>query len=130
MASLKNFEDLDIWKDAIHLAKDVYVLTQKDVFEQNTVLRDQLRQISVAISNHIADGFEYNSNHHFLKYLKMAKGDSGETRSMIALLHEIGYIELEEKEIISKQAQLLSNKIAGLIKFLDKPKSNTPSIPS
>lgn len=123
MAGMKNFEDLDIWKDSIQLAKEIYLLTQKDVFEKNQVLRDQIRQNTFSISNQIVQGYEMNSNQQFLKHLKLAKITCSESRSMISLLYEIGLIEIEEKEKISSLTTLLSNKIVGLIKFLDKPKT-------
>ena len=47
MATLKKFEELEIWKDAIKLSKEIYVLTQKEIFKMwierltNSKLRKQ-----------------------------------------------------------------------------------------
>ena len=36
--------------------------------------RDQLRRAAISISNNIAEGFEYNNNKVFCRFLMYAKG--------------------------------------------------------
>jgi len=127
MATLKKFEELDVWKDSIHLAKEIYLLTQQDLFKNDWSLKDQIRRAAVSVSNNIAEGFEYNNNNFFIKYLKIAKGSCGEVRSMIQLLHEINYIDEIQKDAYLTIASELSNKIGGLLKYLNQHKQNTLS---
>ncbi len=59
MATIKHFEDLDIWKDARSLVNNIY-------FHFNSLkdfgFRDQIQRASVSIMNNIAEGFEQGSN--------------------------------------------------------------------
>ena len=55
---VKNFEDLEIWKDARTLARKIYQLTKDSKFSKDFVLRDQFRRAAVSIMSNIAEGFE------------------------------------------------------------------------
>lgn len=122
MATLKNFEELDIWKESIQLAKEIYTITQADIFKNDWSLRDQIRRAVVSISNNIAEGFEHNNNIQFVRYLKIAKASCGEVRSMIFLLLEIEFITNDEKDFLYEKANHLNNKIGSLISYLQKEK--------
>lgn len=98
MATIKSFEKLEVWKESILLCTELYALTQKKEFDRDFGIKDQVRRAAVSISNNIAEGFEYNNNNYFLKYLKISKGSCGEIRNMVIILHEINYITLEEKK--------------------------------
>lgn len=122
MATLKKFEDLEVWKISIQLAREIYLLTQNEIFRSDWSLRDQIRRASVSISNNIAEGFEYNNNNQFMKFLRIAKGSCGEVRNMLVLINEIGYINQNEKEKYYVMVNCLSNRIGGLLKYLNENK--------
>ncbi len=122
--TLKKFEDLEVWKDSIQLGKEIYILTQGEIFKNDWALRDQIRRASVSVSNNIAEGFEYNNNNYFIKYLKIAKGSCGEVRSMVILMNEIGYINTNDKNKFYAMSDSLSNRIGGLLKYLNQQKLN------
>ena len=46
---IKNFEDLEIWKEARCLTQEVYNLSKTQKFSQDFGLRDQMRRASVSI---------------------------------------------------------------------------------
>lgn len=74
MATYKNFEELDIWKDAIDLAEETYRLSFTGELSRDWGMKDQIRRSVASISNNIAEGFEYNNNRDFVKFLRYAKG--------------------------------------------------------
>ncbi|HEY7218036.1 MAG TPA: four helix bundle protein [Candidatus Binatia bacterium] len=41
---IKNFEDLEIWKDARHLTRQIYTLSMAPQFSKDFALRDQMRR--------------------------------------------------------------------------------------
>jgi four helix bundle protein len=50
---VRNFEDLEIWKDARALTREIYQLTRDSKFSKDFALRDQIRRAAVSImSNH------------------------------------------------------------------------------
>ena len=49
---VKNFEDLEIWKDARALTKGIYQLTRDSRFSKDFALPDQIRRAAVSIIEH------------------------------------------------------------------------------
>lgn len=45
------------------------------------------------MSDNIAEGFEYNNNPDFIRFLNYAKGSSGEFRNKLIILNKAGKIE-------------------------------------
>ncbi len=128
MATYKNFEELDIWKDAISLAEEIYKLTLKGELAKDWGMKDQIRRSVASISNNIAEGFEYNNNRDFVKFLRYAKGSTGEFRNQLIILHRVNMINKEIYELMYKRTFELGTKIGKLIDYLrqyEKLKNNS-----
>ena len=94
----KRFEDLPVWNSAIELAIAVFALTSKPAFAKQFSLRDQIQRAAVSVSNNIAEGFERGTNNELLMFLYIARGSSGEVRSMCCLLERLpDFIELKKE---------------------------------
>ena len=85
------FEDLPAWNAAIQLAIRVYALTAKPCFARHRSLRDQIERAAVSVSNNIAEGFERGTTQELLTFLYVARGSSGEVRSMLCLLEQLPF---------------------------------------
>lgn len=57
MAQINRFEEIESWKKARELAKEVYLATGCGEFARDFGLRDQIRRATVSISSNIAEGF-------------------------------------------------------------------------
>ena len=79
----ERFEDLPVWKDAIHLAEgcEDFLLAAKANITYSK--RDQLDRCSLSVSNNIAEGFERGTTNELLAFLYIARGSAGEVRSML-----------------------------------------------
>jgi four helix bundle protein len=80
---VKNFEDLEIWKDARALTRGIYQLTGDSKFSKDFGLRDQIRRAAVSIMSSIAEGFERGGNQESIQFLYVAKASCGEVRSQL-----------------------------------------------
>lgn len=49
-------------------------------------MRDQVERAALSISNNIAEGFERGTTNELLSFLYIARGSSGEVRSMLRVL--------------------------------------------
>src|SRR5919109_1336639 len=78
----KRFEDLPVWREAADLAHLTFGFTASDSFRRHPGLRDQLDRASLSVSNNIAEGFERGTTNELLAFLYIARGSSGEVRSM------------------------------------------------
>lgn len=107
------FEDLIIWQKAVEFAKDVYVVTEKDGITKDFGLKNQIRRAVVSISTNIAEGFERRSRKEYLNFLNIAKGSAGETRSLLFIAMEVGYLTFEEHEQLRNKSRFLSGSITN-----------------
>jgi four helix bundle protein len=118
MPRIRRFEDLEAWKIARLIARDIYRLTRKGDFARDFGLRDQICRSAVSIMANIAEGFERDGDKEFLNFLSIAKGSSGETRSLMYVVLDQGYVTKEEFENLSSRLVECSRVISGLSKYL------------
>ena len=112
------FEDLHIWQKAIEFAKEIYVLTERKGLKTDFGLKGQMRDAAVSISTNIAEGFERRSRKEYLNFLNIAKASAGETRSLLYVAYEVGYIDRAEMEDMRGKARFLSGSIANHMKAI------------
>ena len=58
MGKLRNHKDLDVWKQSMDLAIDVYAMTKRLPKEEIHGLISQLRRAAVSILSNIAEGLQ------------------------------------------------------------------------
>ncbi len=83
----KWFEELDVWKNAFELAKDMWKIFYDKEF-RNRWFQDQIMRAVISISNNIAEWNDRWSAKDFMKFLFISKGSCAEVRSMLYLAHE------------------------------------------
>ena len=120
MTNIDRFEDLEIWKEARKLSKQVFMLSSTGGFEKDFRFRDQIRASSGSIMDNIAEGFERGGNKEFLQFLSIAKGSCGETRSQCHRALDFGYIDQKTFQELVGRTTRLSKQISGFISYLKK----------
>lgn len=115
---ITNFKDLEIWREAIGLTKEIYDSTSETKFSRDFGLRDQIQRAVVSISSNIVEGFEKNNNKEFSRYLRIAKGSVGEVRNQLEISYVIGYINEKRLTDLDGKLILLAAKIGSLIQYL------------
>lgn len=129
MTKIQNFQDLDIWQDGKELSVLIYKLTQREKFNRDFGLRDQIRSSFISIPSNIAEGFARNNNNELIQFLRIAKGSCAEAVTQLIIAKEIGYLTEEEfKEILSKLEDL-NNKISKFINYLRNRRKNNEFLP-
>lgn len=118
MATIKRFEDLEVWQKAREICKIVSKLTKKSDFSRDFTLRDQIRSSSGSAMDNIAEGFERDGNKEFVQFLSISKGSIGETRSQAYRALDNEYISEEEFEILKNECLILSEKLGKFINYL------------
>lgn len=118
MAVYKQFEDLEIWQIANDVAVSFYGVSETGQIKTDWGLKDQLRRSAASISNNIAEGFEYDNNPDFIRFLRYAKGSAGELRNQLIILKKIGFVTEEFYQEMYPKVVSLSKQIAGFRKYL------------
>jgi len=116
-AKITCFEDLIVWQKAQELAEKIYNLAESNkVIKNDFSLKDQLRSAALSISDNIAEGFEYNNNPDFYRFLRMAKGSCGEIRNKVRFINRMKFIDDCEGVVLCEDSKLLSSQIGELMK--------------
>jgi four helix bundle protein len=111
----KQFEELTIWQSARKLVPKVYCeLNQNNDFG----FRDQIQRAAVSAMTNIAEGFERRSAADFARFLDIAKGSSGEVRSLLYVAEDLYYIEAKTAEQLRADYESLSKGIAALARSI------------
>jgi len=117
---VSRFEDFDIWKDSRELCKDIYRITQFELFNKDFRFRDQIRAAAGSIMDNIAEGYERNGNKELVQFLYIAKGSCGEVRSQLYRALDNNYINQEEFNLLYSKTLSLSKSTYNLINYLKK----------
>lgn len=120
MEVIKKFEDLEIWKLARSLSKEINELTHRENFSKDFSLINQIKSSSGSIMDNIAEGFERDGNQEFHQFLSISKGSCGESRSQLYRARDYGYISNEELENYAGKCITISRKIGNLMQYLRK----------
>ena len=110
---VKSFEDLDVWKEAVKLAVDIYK-SLKDYKDYS--LKDQIQRSAVSISSNIAEGFERDTNKEFFRYLYIARGSSAELRTQIYIAIAIQILDKDTGTQFIDRTKKISAMLYKLIK--------------
>jgi four helix bundle protein len=114
----KSFEEFDVYKKGIQLAKLVFKLLENKTFEREYGFKDQIKRAVISITNNIAEGSEYNNNKQLIRYLKISKGSCAEVRSMLIVSRELGFCSQTEIEESYKTSIEISQNLSNFIKYL------------
>lgn len=111
----ERFEDIVVWQKS----RDMALVCYKNFKPcRDFSFRDQIQRAVVSVMNNIAEGFERTGNKEFRRFLIIAKGSSGEARSMLDLALSLGYLSYEEQKDLYSKSVEISKMLAGLIKTL------------
>ena len=120
MATIKRFEDLEIWQLARKLSQKIILISKNTDLKKDFRFKDQIKASSGSVMDNIAEGFERDGNLEFRQFLSIAKGSAGETRSQSYRLFDSEYISEKQLEDLVNECELLSKKIANFISYLNK----------
>ncbi|HEU4343684.1 MAG TPA: four helix bundle protein [Candidatus Binatia bacterium] len=117
---IKNFADLEIWKEARYLTREIYTLSKAPQFSKDYGLRDQMQRAAVSIMSNIAEGFERGGNQEFVQFLYIAKGSCGEIRSQLYVALDREYIDQKVADNLLINLKRLSVMIKHRIDHLKR----------
>ncbi len=118
---IANFEDIESWKEAREMVKDIY---RSFTGIKDYSFRDQMQRASISIMSNIAEGFDRGTNREFIQFLIIARGSVSEMKSLSYAALDIGYIDKINFDQISDRCYRLSNLINGFIRYLRSSKRN------
>jgi four helix bundle protein len=117
MAFAERFEELEIWQEARRLNKVAYRSLEAC---RDWSFRDQFRRAALSVMNNIAEGFERRTTKDFSRFLDIAKGSSGEVRSMTYAAEDVDILDEKTAMELRSAYEVLSKRIASFHKSLSR----------
>ncbi len=96
MATIKKFEDLEVWQMGRKLANKIFELTEKGKFIKDFGFKDQIKRAAGSVMDNIAEGFGRGGNREFINLLSISNGSCNEVRSQLYRALDWKYISEEE----------------------------------
>ena len=118
MAKIEKFQDLEAWKMARKITKEIYDISKQDKFSRDFALVNQIRRTSISILSNIAEGFERNGDKEFLQFLSIAKASNAEVYAQLYVALDQQYIDNTKFKEIAEDLEETGRIIGGLMKYL------------
>lgn len=116
--TIKSYQDLEVWRIGMEVAKKIYSLTAKFPSDERFGLISQMRRASVSIPTNIAEGHARQHRIEFIHFISVALGSLAELETLLLLSQELNLISNKEE---SEAILLLLDTLGKILQGLSKP---------
>ena len=114
----ESWHELLVWQKAHAAVLEVYKSTKNFPAEERFRLTDQLCRAAASIPTNIAEGKGRHTSADFAHFLIIARGSTEETRYLLLLARDLGYIAIDRYVTLSATYTEVSKMLNGLLKTL------------
>ena len=118
---MSDYKKLKVWEDAHQFTIDIYNITKTFPNNEQYGLTSQIRRSSSSIPTNIVEGSGQLTRSNYIRFLGMAQGSAYETEYQLLLAKDLGYLKLEEYNLLNKKIKDIIYMLFGLIKSLKNP---------
>ncbi|WP_113651874.1 four helix bundle protein [Pedobacter namyangjuensis] len=115
---MHNFRQLQVWQEAMSIAKSVYLVLNKFPTSEKFGLISQISRCSISVPSNIAEGSSRSSNKEFTHFLSIALGSLFELETQLQLAVELGFLDPVGSEKLMLSVIQLQKKISTFKKTL------------
>jgi len=115
---IERFEDIEAWKAARELTRQVYDVSAEGAFARDYGPRDQIRRASVSVMANISEGFDSQSSKAFIQFLGYALRSATEAQSHLYVALDQNYIDRAVFEELYGETVTVKNLIHGFMRYL------------
>jgi four helix bundle protein len=119
---LKTFEELECWKRAAELRRELSVLVKSFPVEEKYKLVDQIVRASRSATANIAEGYGRFHYQEFIQYCRQSRGSLFELIDHLIVAEEERYISKEDLVNFKSEIQQCCAILNGFINYLQKAK--------
>ena len=119
MASIKQFEYMEIWQKARVQARSCYALSEIAFTNHDFELANALPKTSGSVMDNIAEGFGRGGNKEFAQFLSVSYASSTELKSQLYRFCDRAY-HSENVEGLLSSCESLKNQINSFMMYLKK----------
>jgi four helix bundle protein len=115
---IESWHDLIVWQKAHAAVLDVYRHTKNFPPEERYGLTSQLCRAAVSIPTNIAEGKGRGSLAEFRQFLVIARGSIEETRYLLLLAKDLGFLPMESQNSLESIYTEISKMTNALLRSL------------
>src|SRR5262249_47147582 len=116
--AVQSYRDLDVWRIAMELAKQCFVVTNKFPRDEIYGMTSQIRRASTSIPANIAEGQGRSGTKEFLYHLSVARGSLKELETHLLLSESVGLLDNSEMISLLGLCDRVSQMLSGLRRSL------------
>jgi four helix bundle protein len=121
-STFKSYRDLDVWKKAMDLAREVYKVTAKFPTEERFGLTNQIRRAAVSVPSNLAEGHARATAADFSRFISISMGSVAELETQLLLSADLGYLGNNDLERLLSDLDIAGKMLRGLSKAIARRK--------
>ena len=122
---VKSFKDLEVWKSARVLRKEIYKIAECLPKEEKYGMRSQMCRAAVSVTANIAEGYGRFHFKETIQFARHARGSIYELHDHLITCLDNSYIdESTYKTLTNIQLEKTIQLINGYIRYLNKANNN------
>ncbi len=118
--SEKRYTDLNVWKEARKLSKDIYSLTSVFPKEEQFGLINQMRRCAISVPSNIAEGCGRNYPKDSIQFFHISRGSLYELETQLYLSFDLNYIDQTKLNEVLLSTETTRKLLSGFIKYYQK----------
>ncbi|MCX3265747.1 four helix bundle protein [Pedobacter agri] len=113
----RNYIDLDVWKGARVLSKEVYLASSQFPSEEKFGLTSQIRRAVVSIPSNIAEGCGRNYPKDSIQFFYIPRGSIYEVETQLYLAFDLDFISETYLSVLLEKLETTRKLLNGFIKY-------------
>ena len=109
-----SYKNLNVYQDAKEFVVAVYKLLDSFPDTEKFALCNQIRRAAISVTSNIAEGVSRISNKEKIHFLEIAYASLMEVDSQLDVSIELGYITIEQYNIIEEFVVCVSKQLSSL----------------
>ena len=115
---MSDYKKLNVWEIAHEFTVNIYNITKKFPKNEQYGLTSQIRRSASSIPTNIVEGCGQLTRSNYIRFLGMAQGSAYEVEYQLLLAKDLGYLKLEEYNLLNGKIKDIIYMLFGLIKSL------------
>jgi four helix bundle protein len=113
----KSYRELDAWKEARKMVKEIYIITKKFPDDEKFCLTQQIRRAAVSVPANIAEGVGRNHTKDTIQFLYISRGSLYELETYGFIALDLNYISQNELDKLTDITATVGKILSGFINY-------------
>jgi four helix bundle protein len=111
---MQSHRELDVWKVAMELARDVYGLARQMPKQEEFRLTGQMIRAAVSIAANIAEGNARSTRKEYAHFVSIARGSASELETLVLLAGDAELVSREATAAILEKTERVARMLTRL----------------